>query len=285
MTPGRYPGRYYLDNYTPAPTLLKVYLDAIDPRKDRMKLPSVDGLAFMFKQHVHIYDKKPPAVDFLLDKWGLKTLAIPQFCAVITFLLENGVSPQIDISWFLRKYESNKLCLPKSKIIKEPLLHAWRNIVTLLLKKREETDSLDELLVDYIRYWIALGAWERCTVDCLLEAGANINVTYPPHGRTILHDVALALHNSRKISVQVILSVFEFLVDRGADPTIVVKRQTAVDILRYAIKTARSIEGREEHLLRLDKFLEANPSTRPGGSLKLRGRFSTFASWVKDKRL
>jgi hypothetical protein len=33
---------------------------------------------------------------------------------------------------------------------------------------------------------------ERCTVDCLLKVGANLNLVSQPHGATILHSLAYA---------------------------------------------------------------------------------------------
>ncbi|KAE9372635.1 hypothetical protein N431DRAFT_244388 [Stipitochalara longipes BDJ] len=229
-----------------ANTPLLVYLDSIESWKAPMKLRPADGLAFLLEHSADIVFDTPSPVNFLLDKWGLEKLANSEFWAAISLLVENGAS-RFHTRRILRKYDGRKLCSINQSVLEDEVLQAWRSFVELVLKFREESVMIDELLVTFVREKTQFGSLERCTLDCFLRAGANINVMFD---RTILDDLACsATYETSRIGMRtplrVILSIFEFLIDRVADPTIVVKMHTAINLLREAMTRTRNFEGKE----------------------------------------
>jgi hypothetical protein len=148
-------------------------------------------------------------------------------------------------------------------------VRAWGHFVDLVLEYREGPVMIDDLLIHFVRDKVQLGGLEMCTVECLLNAGANINARYQAGGATVLHLLAYAtIFNNFGASLgltttrRVIFSSFSFLVEKGADLAIVAEGRTAVDILRDAMATVHILKRNKQHLSDLIDFLQEKKDGR-----------------------
>ena len=167
-------GHGYIDRDIFANTPLLVYLDSIDSWKSPTSLRPAEGIAFFLKNHADVVYAAPSPVTFLLDKWGVEKLTLPEFWAAIVVLVEHGAS-RLHTRSILAKYDSRRLrntILPRL----DDIVQAWRRFVQLILKFREESVTINELLTTFVEDKSQFGRLEECTLEYFYSAGADQNI-------------------------------------------------------------------------------------------------------------
>jgi hypothetical protein len=120
------------------------------------------------------------AVEIMLLKWRLKQLADPEFFALIRVLVEKGSGKSRTADILIQATKLN--CLNPSYRCDPRVLAAWREFVQLLLKHRDNEQNTADLLLDRLLFdhrsddppYSGLRDLDRCTVECLVEAGATL---------------------------------------------------------------------------------------------------------------
>lgn len=224
----------------------------------------------------------PSAIELLLDRWGLETLAVPDFFAVLRLLIQHGAArPGPVMGRILVKYEGNGA----------ETVSNWKRLLDLLITDIKQSNiSLDLLLRRVIgdksgllndlhhRQWLGKGEVGRATIDALLAAGADINAHHErpskneainPWAYTSLIEVcSLFVHTDQVYSdlhdhtdghpcahslemEGIYREWLAFLVSRGADPDLrdpefprdCVTGLSAIDILEHPMRSGMAGKG------------------------------------------
>lgn len=207
--------------------------------------------------HDRTFAAVPSPVELLLAKWGIKSLAIPEFLSVIKLLVEHGGTGS-DLGKMLVRFEGQNEPCGSSTVDVEGL---WQQFLALLLPQLESLDQVSKnallrrVIVDkaamrhriaHPSRWVKVSAIGRASISALLHAGADINNivvacdTNPyPSTKTALHQLISSfvhtdcltqdfLHDHPQgyvcpYTTDVVESFgdfLEFLVKEGADPMI-----------------------------------------------------------------
>jgi hypothetical protein len=165
-----------INSFAPNPARMRP-ADAVRYLLDRgaeINVPDGDDPTLKFQQNTF------SAVEIMLLKWRLKQLADPEFFALIRVLVENGSGKFRTADIFI---QATKLNCPSPSYRSDPrVLAAWREFVQLLLKHRDNEQNTADLLLNRLLFdhrsddppYSALRDLDRCTVECLVEAGASL---------------------------------------------------------------------------------------------------------------
>ncbi|KAH7348380.1 hypothetical protein BKA65DRAFT_500495 [Rhexocercosporidium sp. MPI-PUGE-AT-0058] len=270
-------------------TPLLMYISSIENWGPNAEFCPIDGLKFLLQQNAALELQNDSAhrrinnhdvgtvssIELLLDKWGIKKLRNPEFCAVIEFLIEKGAGKH-SYKKILTKYGDGE---GKDSEGDDPAHHVvtnWTWFANLLIKRHTNTSdpTAKNLLLRTIflrdRRYQLFGEIDRCTVRCLIKAGADINAHTGHDSPTILHEVC----DYRNLSMfmfshicghedifacgfaRLMFSYFSFLHDLGADPRIVVRGKSPIDVLLEPTqKSFRLSANGEKYLVRLGNIL------------------------------
>ncbi|PVH80067.1 hypothetical protein DL98DRAFT_210368 [Cadophora sp. DSE1049] len=262
-------------------TPLLTYLSAIEAWNEDAKLHPIDGLKFVLQHQaeleVPLNFKKPglekeyvqteTTIEVLLDKWGIGKLGNPDFFATIEFLIDKGAGKDA-FNRILTKYRT------AGEVVPLGLLQNWTRFANLMIKRHcDGTDPTPKntLLRNVITRYRphesgGLHDIDRCTVRCVIAAGADINAHNG--GSTILHEVC-GYRNLATFShicgyedifacghVRRMCSFFTFLHEIGADPRIIIKGKSPIDVLLEPTqKSFRLSASGEKYLVRLGNIL------------------------------
>ncbi|KAH9210788.1 hypothetical protein DL95DRAFT_526125 [Leptodontidium sp. 2 PMI_412] len=175
-------------------TPLLMYLSAIESWNPNAEFCPIDGLAYLLQHNATLelqhaathrridndYVETVSAIEVLLDKWGIKKLSNPEFFATIEFLIEMGAGKN-NYNKILTKYRDGQ---EKDGEEDGPLPHVlthWTRFVDLFVKGHANTSdpTANEALLRNIllrdRPYEVFREIDRCTVRCLIRAGADIN--------------------------------------------------------------------------------------------------------------
>ncbi|PVI01658.1 hypothetical protein DM02DRAFT_613480 [Periconia macrospinosa] len=138
-----------------------------------------------------LYDRTfaqiPSPVELLLTRWGIKSLRIPEFFAVIKLLVEQGGTGP-DLSRLLVRIDGQNE--PSSSGDMVDIEELWQKFLALLMPQLNQLDQaqkdalLRRVIVDkasmrnrvvHPSYWVKVKAIGRATISTLIRAGANIN--------------------------------------------------------------------------------------------------------------
>ncbi|OAL02789.1 hypothetical protein IQ06DRAFT_120165 [Phaeosphaeriaceae sp. SRC1lsM3a] len=207
--------------------------------------------------HDRTFAGVPSPVELLLAKWGIKSLAIPEFFSVLKLLVEHGGTGS-DLGKMLVRFEGQNEPSGNSIVDVEGL---WQKFLALLLPRLESLDQVSKnallrrVIVDKaaMRHRIAypsrrfkIRAIGRASISTLLDAGADINDivvacdTNPyPSTKTALHELISSFVHTEYLTqtflhdhpqghvcpyttdvVESLSDFLEFLIKEGADPLI-----------------------------------------------------------------
>ncbi|KAH7093469.1 hypothetical protein FB567DRAFT_515398 [Paraphoma chrysanthemicola] len=199
----------------------------------------------------------PSPIELLLAKWGIESLAIPEFFLVIKLLIEHGGSGP-DLGRMLVRFEGQNETSGSNMVDVEGL---WQKFLALLLPQLESLDQdsknalLRRVIVDkaamrhrvaHPSRWVKVRAIGRASIRALINAGADINdsvvacETYPNHlTKTALHRLISSFIHTDCLTedfvhdhpqghvcpyttdvVESFGDFLDFLVKEGADPLI-----------------------------------------------------------------
>ncbi|KAG4435176.1 hypothetical protein IFR05_009345 [Cadophora sp. M221] len=268
-------------------TPLLMYLSAIENWTANADFRPVDGLAYLLQHNSmfelqlvaphhrvdNAYVETVSAIEVLLDKWGIQKLSNPEFFATIEFLIETGAGRD-NYNRILTKYRHFKGRNGVEDGHPPHILTHWTRFVDLFIKRHTNTSNptANEALLRTIflrdRPHEVFRDIDRCTVRCLIRAGADINAHTGHDGPTILHEVCDSrdLVTFTHISghedvfacghVRRMCSYFSFLHDIGADPRIVIMGKSPMDILlEPSDRSFRLTDSAEKYLVRLGNIL------------------------------
>ncbi|KAK0099542.1 hypothetical protein ONS96_009565 [Cadophora gregata f. sp. sojae] len=260
-------------------TPLLTYLSAIETWDDNAKLHPVDGLKFFLQHEANLeipigfkkagleneYVQIQATIELLLDKWGIEKLCNPEFLLTIEFLIKQGAGKDVFIR-FLTKYRAVGDNIPPG------LLQNWARIANLLLEQHASDPNIKHILLrsNLTQYRPhetgGFSDIDRCTVRCAIAAGAEINAHHG--GATILHEVC-GYRNMATFShicghddifacghVRLMFSFFSFLHEIGADPRIIIKGKSPIDVLLEPTQQSfRLSASGEKYLVRIGNIL------------------------------
>ncbi|KAH7082822.1 hypothetical protein BKA63DRAFT_583954 [Paraphoma chrysanthemicola] len=157
--------------------------------------------------HERTFGGFPSPVELLLAKWGIKSLAIPEFFSVIKLLVEHGGTGS-DLGKMLVRFEGQNEPSGSNIVDMEGL---WQQFLALLLPRLKLLDQVSKnallrrVIVDkaamrhriaHPSRWVKVRAIGRASIRILLDAGADINDivvacdTNPiPSTKTALHQL------------------------------------------------------------------------------------------------
>lgn len=201
----------------------------------------------------------PTPIELLLDSWGLEQLTVPGFLNMLKLLAAVGAAPIGSIGQFLSRYKTNNL----GHKAKDAVIAPWQELVHSIASLgephslrpnqvlREYITAVDDSFMSFTAYFSDLIPY---TIDALLAAGADINWSSNDQPRTALfelcrEDASLACtglnckgeqpHGSwqwvpsalRRRVTPPRVSLYQYLLDRGADPDAEWGGMTAVQVL------------------------------------------------------
>jgi len=128
----------------------------------------------------------PSPVELLLGKWGIESLAIPEFFSVIKLLVEHGGTGP-DLARILVRFEGQNEPSDGDMVDVEGL---WQQFLALLMPQLSSLDQiaknalLRRVMVDKARMrhrvshpsrWVKVRAVGRASISAVVRAGADIN--------------------------------------------------------------------------------------------------------------
>jgi len=269
-------------------TPLLTYLSAIEGWNEDGKLSPIDGLMFLLGQKAELeiplnfkksglekeYPQIQTTIEVLLDKWGIEKLSNPEFFATIKFLIDKGAGRDA-INRILTKYRA------VGGFVSTGLLQNWTGFAELFIKRHFDAEdpsaknvllreSLTQTRTNSLAFSYEYGGQNEIqldTVRCLIAAGADINA-HKDSAPTILHEVCgyRTMSNFSHICghedifdcghFRRMCSFFSFLHEIGADPRIIIKGKSPIDVLLEPTQKSfrLSISG-EKYLVRLGNIL------------------------------
>jgi hypothetical protein len=178
-----FPAKAYRLGWTPCriSTPVLYYLNAITSWvPSSTSLRPVEGVKYLLDRGAELNINTFSAAEITLLQWNLKQLADPGFFTLMQVLIENGSGKSRTVHMLIQATRMN--CWDPEDRSSPTILANWKAFVQLLLKHRDkEQDTvnslLNRLLYDHRKDdppYSALGDLDRCTVECLIEAGATL---------------------------------------------------------------------------------------------------------------